>query len=358
MNCLILAVAVALTAPPPPPSFDAASYYRLIVEQRGKIKSMQGTFETETRPDALAEQSGAMRGQMKRTKISFAWAGEKRLRTEDFDWVGENSRVNKDKSENLYDGKQFRRRENQSFQIQNEKSAYSELNAYLSGLKWPITAGELAEVREKGADSHFLPHFLRATNWSVRPTAEAIDGTSCVVLEQAEKGRRLWLDPARGYCMLRLEYERPTAGHTIWVNQYRNFKEVVPGFFLPMEITGTNVYAPGTKGPQGTLTTTLKVLDLQVNQVPDSIFVLEPKIGDYITDLTTNQIYKYAPPDDRTLEASAEQALLNTGFGERRAVWRRFLYLALAAAAGAGAIYVTARLTAWYRNRSRTNALA
>jgi hypothetical protein len=349
MNTIVLAVTLSLGAASDPRPFDAQEYHRLIVEQRGKITSMQGTYEAQTRPDELAEQSGAMKGQTKFTRISFAWAGDKRMRKELSEWVGRNERTNKDQSVNVFDGKEFRRREDQMLQIQAPKSAYSELNAYLSGLKWPITEGELARAKHKPAESQYLPYFLEAPNWRVRPKTESVDGTECVVLEQGGGGRRLWLDPKRGYCMLRLEHDKPANGYAQWVNQYRDFREVLPGVFLPTEIVGANIFSSSSKGSKGTLTTTLKVTDLQVNNVPDSVFVLEPSVGDFVVDKTTNQMYRYAPTDDRTLEVSVDQALSNAGYGERRAIWWSLLYLACAVVGGV----CLARGYVWLTSRSR-----
>src|SRR5258707_4559697 len=276
----------------PDPAFTVGEYKQLIIDQRAQIHSMGGAYVFETVPDALAQAAGAMRGQVAMRKNTFAWSGEKRMKTEDSIYVGENHKPFSGESVNVYDGKEFRsRKRSRRFHIQKPKSAYSELNNYLSGLKWPFTEAELTNCKTNPPESDFLPYFLEAKNWRVRPQREVVNEVMCVVLEQAGNGRRLWLDPQRGYCLVRLVHDRPASGHKQWINEYFNFRQIIPGIYLPMKIVGKNILEDVNGKNIGSLTTTLTVTDLHVNDVLDGVFVLEPKAGDTVRDSIRGKTY-------------------------------------------------------------------
>ncbi len=119
--CLILAMASMLGGAPRTASPEGISIAQLrseIARRRGRIVSMQGSYVATTSPDAAAEAAKKMIGVAQKVTAHFAWSGEKRLLNETHDAVGEDMTVKQRASSNVYDGTEFRRREQKSFLIQ------------------------------------------------------------------------------------------------------------------------------------------------------------------------------------------------------------------------------------------------
>jgi hypothetical protein len=318
-------------------TFDAAAYKRLIIDQRSQITSMYGVFTAETRPDALGDKAGLMRQHSQDGKVVFAWAGERRYLEESTHSLNKDLKPYWKDVINVFDGSEFRQREKDKkiFRIQKPKSAYCELNQYLGGgLKWPMTKEDLADCEREPSKCNFLPYFLEASDWTVRPAPETIDGINCLVLEQSHGGRRLWLDPLRGYCMLKMVHDRPGTSNMLWVNRYSDFHEVLDGIFLPMKAASDNVRRDDEGNTIGTLTTTIVVEELRCNDVPEGLFTLEPQSGDWVFDQKKGLVYHYLPDNDKTLDTAASEAMVGLGYAERRRSSWQWGYFSIASAVG------------------------
>jgi hypothetical protein len=331
------AVCLALVSRSDGQTFDAAAYKRLIIDQRSQITSMYGVFTAETRPDSLAEKAGMMRQTAQRRRVAFAWSGDRRYLEETTDSLNQDLKPSSNGVIYVFDGNEFRKREKNRkiFRIQKSKSADCELNPYLSGgLKWPMTNEDLADSAREPGKSNFLPYFLEATDWSVRPEPESIDGVDCVVLEQSHGGRRLWLDPLRGYCMLKMVHDRPGTSNMLWVNRYSDFREVLDGIFLPMKAASDNVRRDEEGNSTGTLTTTIVVDELRCNDVPEGLFTLEPQSGDWVFDEAKGLTYQYLPDNGKTLDTAASDAKAGLGYAERRRPSWQWGYFSIASVVG------------------------
>lgn len=345
MNAVLLATAaLGLGTDPAPQPFTIAGYRQLIDAQRAQIKSMSGTYEVEAVPDAGAEKAGLMRGVGTTSRDTFYWSGNKRRRDETSEWVGPDLKKRATETANVYNGSDFRRRESKVLLLQKEKSAYSEMNAYLSTIKWPISTQDANEAAANPDTSLFLPHCLASAGWQILPTPEKVNGISCVVLDDAANRRRMWVDPRRAYCLVRYAHDKPIPGHARWDHTLSEFREVVPGFFLPMTAVCTVALEADPKGNKGTITTKLTVTDLQVNNVPDSVFALEPKPGDKVIDNINGTVYTFTPASDRTLDESAARTASTVEYGERRRTWWRVLVFVVATGLAVGASFLSVRM--------------
>ncbi|MCI0460178.1 MAG: hypothetical protein L0Z62_24770 [Gemmataceae bacterium] len=116
MKRLMMVVVTALAmhpgvAPAQTSSLTIEQLRQILADQRNQIRSMQGSFTMETRPDREAEASKAMRGIVRKLKVQFAWSGDKRLFFQEGDIVTDNMKIVPTHAKNVYDGKDFRRRE-------------------------------------------------------------------------------------------------------------------------------------------------------------------------------------------------------------------------------------------------------
>ncbi len=325
------------------PSVTIDQLRQILITQRGLIRSMQGSFTFETTPDREAEASQEMRGIVRKLKVRFAWSGAKRLVFQEGEIVTDNMKVISTNSKNVYDGKDFRRRELKQFLIQREKSTYSEQNLYLHTLQWPTTNAELAQCRHAPDQTRFLPYCLEADGWQVRSRHELLDGISCVVVERPAAGLRFWLDPRRGYCLLRCECDRPLKGHRRYVFTYKGFRSVLPGVYFPMEIVASKELEDKDGMPTGTRTTRIVVHQLRVNDVSDSLFVLEPNVGDYVIDKPRQQTYVYTYAANNTLDVASQQASRAIGSTWHTRLVSKISAFLVALAIGALLVYWVAR---------------
>ena len=85
---------------------------------------------------------------------------------------------------------------------------------------------------------------------------------------------KIWLDPARGWALLRREVRRPD-GSLMLRQTNRDLKEVVPGVWLPMTCTeeaGTPADAPENLRDKVAFTRRFKVLEIRVNDLKPAFF--------------------------------------------------------------------------------------
>lgn len=71
--------------------------------------------------------------------------------------------------------------------------------------------------------------------WTTTADSESIDGFSCVVIQNEEKDK-IWLDPKLGYACRRREM-KDDLGRPVREWQHSDFKEFVPGLWLPKKQT-------------------------------------------------------------------------------------------------------------------------
>ncbi len=138
-----------------------------------------------------------------------------------------------------------------------------------------------------GLDPSTLLH-LALADPSCRVLSETGEagGVRCVVVEIADRDR-LWLDPSRGFAIVRREFTGPSVRL-----HYENsdFREAVPGVWLPWRVRRV-VTAKGNPGAGGDgreviLSDADRTIGLlQVNNVDDAIFTFHPEPGTLICDL-------------------------------------------------------------------------
>lgn len=285
-----------------------AEYKSHIERQRQSVESMLVSFESHLEFDEETLAAGRLAGRTHDMKVTVAFARGKGYAQRQ--WTGyfsDNQRY-EDEMVSVFTGTDNRIRTGKKLQVQADKSAYSELNTYLSGLLWPRTEAELEECRANPGESHYLPYFLEAPGWEVQEREETIRGVSCVVLARADGRQTLWLDPRRGYAMIRYEHLNPFENTVKWTVDYDDFREVLPDFFLPWSNVGTHdMIDAKTKEPY-TLRAVLTVSQLQVNDVPESLFTLEPQEGEFVIDRVQRTSYRHRSPGDGTLLDGVEEA--------------------------------------------------
>src|SRR5262249_19773089 len=118
----------------------------------------------------------------------------------------------------------------------------------------------------------------------------------------------MWFNPQMNYCLARADFMRPLAGFRRSILEYRDYRELLPGLYLPMSIIQTAEKEDDQRQPTGMLTSRVTVHELRLNEsIPDSQFVLEPRAGDYVIDTLKNQTYTYTPTSSRTLDVVSEK---------------------------------------------------
>lgn len=151
---------------------------------------------------------------------------------------------------------------------------------YLMGIGL-APAGPAAEA----ARYHGLPAYLdRDPGWAVELNTDAAGGVACVVLRgerREDRGgakidvrERWWLDPKRGFAVVRREI---TWGDGTWYRwENARFEEVAPGCWLPLASAATQS-APGWADPSApAYRTRITVRRLQVYDVPVRLFEPTP----------------------------------------------------------------------------------
>ncbi|AGA28230.1 hypothetical protein [Singulisphaera acidiphila] len=146
----------------------------------------------------------------------------------------------------------------------------------------------------RGLDPSTLLHVALADPaCRVRPELEETGGVPCVVAEIADRDR-LWLDPVRGFAIVRREFIGPSVRI-----RYENsdFREAAPGTWLPWRIlrvvtTRTNPAAGETARDVVLSESDRTVGLLRVNDVDDAIFTFRAAPGTLIHDLDHKKVHQ------------------------------------------------------------------
>jgi len=298
----------------------------LVQSQRAAIKSLLVSYRVDVSWDKQVEQAGRLANTSIGCVCTFAFCGEKRyvrLRETVLDGQG----VKQTRAYLVvYNGVDCRKREERTLVIQEAKSAYAELNHYTNALLWPMTEAELEDCRAKPGKVHFLPYFLEASHWRVLPKTEVVRGVDCLVLEEAHGLRRLWLDRNHAYALLRYECENPFQGVAKLTSDYHDLVEVLPDLYLPKRIeTVQHLVDFDTGRPIGIWKSLLTVSELRVNDVPESLFSVEPEPGELVIDNIKGLVYRNAPITGSTLNESIERARLEVARVQAARRFRVFL---------------------------------
>ncbi|MGI0135319.1 MAG: hypothetical protein ACREBW_10225 [Candidatus Micrarchaeaceae archaeon] len=325
----------------------------IITAQRTAVRSMQGSFVAQTSADSLAKASNLTKGLVETSSIDFAWSKEKRyIKSNDQMPSGRAGELLRVSAANVFDGREFRRREQKTFLIQKEKSSVAEGNQFMNGLFWPIADDRIKAAIQDPEKKMSIPYCFRASGWEVGNSHAAIDGVPCIVVEKRKLGRRYFFAPSRGYCLVRAEFDRPKSETKHEVFEYKDIKEVSRGFYLPMEITEIADICDEQGNATGKLTTRLVARNIQINNVPESVFVLKARAGDRVIDNIRGLTYHYVPPDDNTLDASAKIAARQSAFSSHRRKAARYYGLIFLGgiAIGLGAVFGRR----WWSRKKRT----
>jgi hypothetical protein len=277
----------------------------VITAQRSAVHSMRGSFVAQTSADSLAKASSLMKGMGEKSSVDFAWSGEKRYLKSNDQMRSDNGRSLNVAAVNVFDGTECRRREQRSFLIQKEKRPELEGDQLMYALFWPIGEDQIKHVKEDPENTEAIPYCFRTPGWKIGSLPVTVDGVPCIVVEKRKPGRRYFFAPSLGFCLLRAEFDQPHPIIKRMVRDYKDIKEVARGFYFPKEITSVDDRCDEQGNPTGRLTTRLVVLDIQINNVPDSVFVLKPEAGDWVVDNIKGTVYTFAPSDDKTLDTSA-----------------------------------------------------
>ncbi|MDR3619812.1 MAG: hypothetical protein P4L85_10725 [Paludisphaera borealis] len=162
------------------------------------------------------------------------------------------------------------------------------------GLHVPDPTGR-PEVR-KAQGMFQLSELINHGDYDLEPKTEVIDGSTCVILAGSLNSLlqpgfivgkltdRIWLDRDHGFVLRKREMA--TDGKVGWRFTTTDLKEVEPGIWLPLATRGEEFPkdAPDLGG-KPTMVETLKVKNLSVNHVADSLFDMTPQQGDRIDDL-------------------------------------------------------------------------
>ena len=317
-----------------------------IVTQRQRVQSMIVTYRAQLTCDASVKESGRLAGRAVEQTETVAFKGRKRYARSEASALDDSSRPYKSERVSVYTGVDQRRRESKALQIQRDKSAYSELNLYANALLWPTTDAELQSCTVNPASAHFLPHFLDDPSWHTVPGRHVIGSTECIKLSTGSASRQLWLDPERGFAIIRYQHDRPVEGEHRWLFDYEDFTRIDDSLFLPRRIVSRHDMADlKTDEPVGTMTNTIQVTDLKVNDVPESLFVLNPLPGELVIDNTRRTIYRFHPVTDTTLDQSIEQATGATLRTPNTSLyWRLFVVINICVAVTIGAFWLARRL--------------
>ncbi len=135
-----------------------------------------------------------------------------------------------------------------------------------------------------------VPDLFSYADFSVSERIERVSGTDCVVLE-APGHEKLWLDPQRGFALLRRE--QYSKGHLSTRTECGDLVEVVPGVWMPKKVTlttfaGLGIWPnlPEQYHGKPWRQTTLRVKTLEVNDPKhQEYFKFRPEPGAPVHDL-------------------------------------------------------------------------
>ncbi len=253
-----------------------------------------------------------MNGMAEKSSVDFAWSGEKRYLKSNDQLRTESGKPLQVSQINVFDGAECRRREQRSFLIQKEKRSELAADQLMSALLWPIGDDQIKHAKANPEKTKAMPYCFQTPGWEVGDLPVAIDGVPCIVVENRKGSRKYFFAPSLGYCLLRAEFDEPSARMKRFVIEYKDIKEVARGFYLPTAITILDDRCDEQGKPTGRLTLRLVARDIQINNVPDSVFVLKPKTGDRVVDNIKGTVYTFADPEDNKLEPPASAAEAST----------------------------------------------
>lgn len=158
-----------------------------------------------------------------------------------------------------------------------------------------------------------LPDAVADEDVHVRPAAEEIDGSACVVVELRKSNRTLWADPRLSYALRQWEIRTPDTHRLIWRYHLRDYRPVAPGVQLPFLIVQERgaPQAPQEFQNAPLMSWTFRVTRLEANNVPDSTFTLDLKPGERVTDRTVgpSPVMYTVPADDKQLDTTVAKAV-------------------------------------------------
>jgi hypothetical protein len=299
---------------------------------RDKLLSWEIGYDFALSVDPEVIECGAARGLIVAERAVLYYKGDKRGKKSEYTSLRGDEKPMHVKYHCVYANGETRRLNQGILMIQKDKSGFSDINLYTSLLLFPLNDAQIEIARESPCREMFLPSTLLGCPWSLSG-AERVDGASCIVLTLNADGKkaRLLLDPTRGYALVRadIEYGPPRANlHA----RYSQFAEAAPGMYLPKEIgVQYDYYNPKTKNIVGRGRGSLRVTKMEINNVPDSVFDLQPSKGTTIGDVDKQMVYKHVEKNEQTLEASIQSAQRNVPPPWKQ-YWKLYLAVNLAAA--------------------------
>lgn len=277
----------------------------LIEGQRARIHSLKVSYHSDLDLDPQLRKEGRLGGVRTHTEVTFAFSGDKRHVTSKSEGILDNGRTSKSPiGTTVFDGRECRSRfpSSKKFTIHRARSAYCEMNAYTSGLKWPITEAEREHAEGDPEHVHFLPQMLRAAGWTVGTNHEPQLGFSCICLRNPSLGRELWLGREVGYNPVKLVHQNPVEGVESWTTTYSEFQRYENNIWLPRRIRATDVWQATSRFSAGSHRNDVVVDSLEVNNVNGDLFILQPQPGELVINELTGEMHRFIPESDTTLE--------------------------------------------------------
>lgn len=350
---VVLASHVATAAPP----ITVQGWTDKLRGQRARIHSLSVEFETKWDfSPALIESRIVSGGDPEvRQKASFAFSGQKQFCELESERYRSRGGRRTNYRTTIYDGRESRKRENKTLTIQTPKSAYASLNAYTSLLKWPITDNEILESHELKEGNPFLPGLLEHGQWVVLPGTERVGAADCAIIADRAGIYKIWVDPRLDYAMVRFLQRNPEPNCASWENTYSDFVKLPGPVYLPQTIDIVETFLDTkSRQPAGTAKGHLTAKQIHINDVPDSLFKLEPLPGETVADMINGRVYTYTVGTDQTLDENIERARPIQDYLE--GARRRRIILGVQAVLGLALI---AGLISWkLRRRTRGEATA
>ncbi len=299
----------ALAAGAPPANIGVDEYKQLVVKQRAAIQSMRISYQTALTYDSALVEPGLIKGITLNSKATVAFKGAKCYSQFSSNGISVEGRPSKENATSVFTGTENRCREGSTLQIRPERSSLSELDAYRNAMLWPVSGSDLTWCQSNPTETYFLPYFLDAATWQVLPDRQKRGKVACIVMKKTDGSRELWLDPARGHCLIYYRQDRPWDGTLRCTTDYEDHREVLPGVYWPRRIVSTHERSdPRTGKFLGKTQNVLELLGLEINNVPDSLFTLNPRPGEWVTDSVRRVSHRYYPSNDATLIDVVEEA--------------------------------------------------
>lgn len=167
----------------------------------------------------------------------------------------------------------------------------------LAGLYLALIVMPIGRAADLGAATSMpLPPYLQPKSGKVVPVLEVVDGHPCHVVTSGMTWA--WIDHDCGFCIRRRVVFRKTAkddpGCLLALVVCKDLVEVDEGLWLPKQVDHlvyTSQNEPESQRGRVTLVNKFKAGSLRVNDVPDSLFELEPPPGTQIHDLIQQKVY-------------------------------------------------------------------